>query len=279
MSKLPLNLEVVMPAVEQGLTVKSLAEIAWLLSRVGQHSIQNQYEPSPLALRQFWQSTKQLQQTWDEFLNSEPSVTADSKSRFEEVAAQLFATELVTRVWATILASIDRQTGKQDLTRIASNAVTGLMQIRHRLLTQLLKQEESGSWGADLDRLRRRCDRWTDMLIGNICGSEDVFQFAFDVDRAKDFAEEAAESDETSRPVELLVAAGVRLSLLGQLPNVMLDSPGFDGLIQSMLGSIPEQAFLDDGMLPSRRLAAKGHGNSNSLIPGLDFSRFRGRHS
>lgn len=268
-----------MPAVEQGPTVKSLAEVAWLLSRVGQHSIQNQCEPSPLALKQFWQCTRKLQQSWDEFLTSDACLEADSKTRFEEIAAQLFTTELVTRVWSTILASIDLQTGKQDLTRIATNAVNGFLQVRHRLLSQLLKQDCAASWAADLDRLRRRCDRWTDLLIGNICGGDDVFQFAFDVDRARDFAEEAAESGETARPVEFLVAAGVRLSLLGQLPNVSLDSPAFEGLVQSIMGSIPEQAFQDDGTLSSRRLSAKGDTESKSLIPGLDLSRFRGRHS
>lgn len=268
-----------MPAVEQGLTVKSLAEIAWMLSRVGQHSIQNQTEPSPQALRQFWQSTRQLQQTWDEFLSSDTCLAADSKSHFEEVAAQVFTTEMLARVWGTILASIDRRTGRQDLTRIAANSVSGLLQIRQRLLTQLLKQNVSGSWAADLDRLRRRCDRWTDLLIGNICGGEEVFQFAFDADRAKDFAEEAAESGTTTRPVEYLIAAGVRLSFLGQLPNVTLDSPAFAALTQSVLTSVPEQAFEEDGTLPSRRLRADGPSDLNSLIPGLDWSRFQGRHS
>lgn len=267
-----------MPAVEQGLTVKSLAEIAWMLSRVGQHSIQNQTEPSPQALRQFWQSTRQLQQTWDEFLSSDTCLAGNSKSDFEEVAAQVFTTEMLARVWGTILASIDRRTGRQDLTRIAANSVSGLLQIRQRLLTQLLKQNITGSWAADLDRLRRRCDRWTDLLIGNICGGEEVFLFAVDVDRAKDFAEEAAESG-SSRPVELLIAAGVRLSFLGQLPNVTLDSPAFAALTQSILSSVPEQAFQEDGTLPSRRLRADGPSQPSSLIPGLDWSRFQGRHS
>jgi hypothetical protein len=268
-----------MPAVEQGPTIKSLAEVAWLLSRVGQHSIQNHCEPSPLALKQFWQSARTLQQVWDEFLNSEACLEPDSQARFEEVAAQLFTTELVTRVWSTILAGIDLQTGKQDLTRIATNTVNGFLQVRHRLLSQLLKLDCSAAWAGDLERLRRRCDRWTDLLIGNICGADEIFQFAFDVDRAKDFAEEAAESDETARPVEFLVAAGVRLSLLGQLPNVTLDSPAFEGLVQSIMGSVPEQAFLEDGTLSSRRKSSKGESASTSLIPGLDLSRFRGRHS
>lgn len=240
-----------MPTVEPGLTVKSLAEVAWLVARVGRRMIETETEPSSTALQSFWQSTRQLQRLWDESVEDELNSPA-GRTRFEETATQLFATELLVRVWATILGSIDQRTGRDDLTRIASNSVNGLLQIRHRLLSHLLKQNVPAAWAADLDRVRRRCDRWTDLLIGNLCGGREFFQFAFDPERARDFAVESLESDSGSHPVELLVAAGVQLSLLGQLPEIPLGSTTFERLIQSILGSIPEQAFHRDGSLRSQ---------------------------
>ncbi len=270
-----------MPTVKPGLTVKSLAEVAWLVSRVGRQMIETQAEPSSAALRGFWQNTRQLQRSWAEFLD-EPF--ADDTTRFQEVATQLFTTELLARVWATILGSIDQRTGRNDLTRIATNAVSGLMQIRNRMLSTLLSQSTpSASWAADLDRLRRRCERWTDLLIGNLCGCDDYFQFAFDPDRARDFAEEARESDPSPHPVALLVAAGVRLSFLGQLPDGALDSTSFAAMIQSILASIPEQAFHRDGSLRERPIPnletvqTSPHRSDDVLLPGITLENVRRR--
>lgn len=274
-----------MPKVEPGLTVKSLAEVAWLVSRVGRRMIESQSEPSPQALRDFWQSTRQLQKAWDQILNDADGVK--ESTRLEELAAQLFTSELLARVWATVLAGIDQRTGRNDLTRIAYNAVSGLMQMRNRLLSQiLLRSGATESWSADLDRLRRRCDRWTDLLIGNLSGREELFQYAFDIDRARDFAAEATESDQNAPPVELLIAAGLRLSFLGQLPDATLDSPAFTGMLQSILCSLPEHAFEDNGLLPvdmtARQLAIAPlptGSSSDVLIPGISLTQLRRRFS
>lgn len=276
-----------MPTVEPGLTVKSLAEVAWLVSRLGRQMIESESEPSSTALRDFWQTTRALQRTWDQFLDQEPFSSPAAATRLEEIAAQVFTTELLARVWATILGSIDQRTGRNDLTRIATNTISGLLQIRNRLLTHILHESApSGSWASDLDRLRRRCDRWTDLLIGNLCGADEYFQFAFDAERAQDFAEDARDGVNSSHPVDLLVAAGVRLSFLGQLPEVSLDSPAFEGLMQSILGSLPEQAFYRDGSLREQLLPAANapkiepHDSADDvLLPGISLASLRRRFS
>jgi len=274
-----------MPKVEPGLTVKSVAEVAWLVARVGRQMMESTSEPSPQALRDFWQNSRQLQKTWDQALNEAQDSIAPE--RLQDLAAQLFTSELLARVWATVLAGVDQRTGRNDLSRIASNAVSGLMQIRNRLLSQvLLRADVTESWMAELDRLRRRCDRWTDLLIGNLSGHGELFQFAFDVDRARDFAAEACDSDSNAPPVELLIAAGIRLSFLGQLPDVALDSPAFEGMLQSILGSIPQQAFQQDGSLHvgvtsrPRMVAPPATDSSDDvLLPGISLAHLRRRFS
>lgn len=272
-----------MRLVEPGLTVKSLAEVAWLVSRAGRATIESGTEPSATSLRQFWQSARQLQRDWDQSLGAESGLPLDS-TQFEATAAQLFATELLVRVWATVLATIDVRTGKNDLTRIAGNTVSGLLQLRHQVLGRLVDQPESPSWAAALDRLRRRCDRWTDLLIGNLVGNDDVFQFAFDPDRARDFAEEARMGD-SIHPVELLISAGVHLSFLGHLPDITLDSSAYQELIRSILQSIPADAFNDDGSLHSPllpQLEKCGEFDDAScpdevLLPGISLESLRRR--
>lgn len=276
-----------MPPVEPSLTVKSLAEIAWFVSRVGRQLIELNAEPSPEALRSFWQNARKLQRHWDDQLNDPRLDSATDRQRVENLMAQQLITEMVARVWATVLAGIDLQTGRRDLTRVATNAVNGLQQIRHRLLSCLLDQPGDNipaAWTADLDRLRRRCDRWTDLLIGHLCGSIDCFQFAIDGERARDFAEDSQLPDPCARPVDLLVAASVRLSFLGQLPDADLDPPEFAALVQSILGSIPEQAFDHSGILKTQRipdsiLGAPVDLDQDVLLPGVSLTSLRRRFS
>lgn len=277
-----------MPTVQPGLNVKSLAEVAWLVARLAPGMIQTHSTPPSTALREFWQSNRALQQHWDEFLDVQGS-TIIEQTRFEEVATQLFTTEMLARVWATLLGRLDEETGGNDLTRIAANSVSGLLQIRNRLVSCLLLPEVPPAWGAEMDRLRRRCDRWTDLLIGKVCGGGDYFQFAMNPDRARDFAEEARAGDPCAPSVELLVAAGVRLSFLGQLPEIGFDSPAFERLIQSILRCLPEVMFDQNGTLriPSPSGADQAGSKDsdgcavscadNVLIPGISLDNLKRR--
>ena len=46
--------------------------------------------------------------------------------------------------------------------------------------------------GVMLNRLRRRMERWTDMLLGRIMLQHDISDLAFDAQRARDFATDLA---------------------------------------------------------------------------------------
>ena len=284
-----------MPEVTPGSTIKSLVEVAWLTARVGRQIIAGRAEPSPDALRAFWQSTRVLQQHWTEQLDDWSPATDPELLQLEEITAQFLTTELMSRVWATVLAGLDRQTGKNDLTRIARNVVNGLRQLRHRVLSQLLTA--SAAWegrAAEIDRLRRRCDRWTDLLVGHVAGIEGTFDFALNPERARDFAEEYAEEASVSRSaMNRLVSTGLRLAFVGQLPEVHLNHPAFDRMTQSVLGSFPQTAFQCDGMLPP---AIEQNGfegidpherpvsetpldptSNDVLLPGISFAKLRRR--
>ena len=252
-----------MHSVEVGLSVKSLAEVALLVSRVGRCVIADGHEPSPNSLREFWQQTRALQQQWTSRLDAWSAEADPELSQLAELGAQLFISELLTRVWSTVLLGVDRQTGRDDLSRVARNAVSSLLQVRHGVMSRLLQQPDtSASQVAEIERLRRRSDRWTDLLIGNLAGSHDLFEFAFDVERAKDFATESIEYDPATgpHPVEHLVAAGLRMAFLGQLSGTPLTEPAFQQLVQSILGALPQDAFHQDGSLRSvleRRVSSR----------------------
>ncbi|MBC8116131.1 MAG: hypothetical protein H7062_17230 [Candidatus Saccharimonas sp.] len=252
-----------MRSVETGLSVKSLVEVALLASRVGRCAIEDRCEPSSNSLRDFWQQTRELQKHWTSRLDAWSAETDPELSQLAELSIQLFTSELLTRVWSTVLLGIDQQTGRDDLSRIARNAVSGLLQVRHGVMSRLLQQPDSLSKHvAEIERMRRRCDRWADLLIGNLAGSRELFEFAFEVERARDFATESMDYDPSTgpHPVEHLVAAGLRMAFLGQLPETPLTEPAFLRLVQSILGALPQEAFHRDGPLRSvleRRVSSR----------------------
>lgn len=252
-----------MHSVETGFSVKSLVEVALLASRVGRCAIEDRCEPSPNSLRDFWQQTRELQKHWTSQLEAWSAEDDLELIQLAELSTHLFASELLTRVWSTVLLGIDQQTGRDDLSRVARNAVGSLLQVRHGVLSRLLQQPGSSSpQVAEIERLRRRCDRWTDLLIGNLAGRRDLFEFAFEVERARDFATESIEYDPATgpNPVEHLVTAGLRMAFLGQLPETPLAEPAFLRLVQSILGALPQEAFHRDGSLRSvleRRVSSR----------------------
>ena len=56
--------EVSMSSEEFGLTIRSVAELALVVSRAGDQLLDEGTIPTTAALRAFWQSSRRLQQRW-----------------------------------------------------------------------------------------------------------------------------------------------------------------------------------------------------------------------
>ena len=234
------------------LSAKSLAELALVVSQVAPGMLDDHCTPSSESLCGFWQSNRMLQKQWMNELDAGASATLQEVQIFERLAPRLFTSEILVRTFSTLLASLDTRLGTDDLTRVGRNVVSGMLQIRMKVLSRLLAIPEiHRDRVLKIDRLRRRCDRWTDLLVGTIAIRRNCFEFAFDRDRARDFGEEAmfAEVEYRSRPFEHLVSAGLRVTFLQHLSNDAFDEPEFLTLTQSILSSIPRQTLHRDGSL------------------------------
>jgi len=237
-----------------GLSAKSLAELALVVSQVAPSLLDATVTPPVESLQAFWRSNRMLQKRWQNELNVETNAGVPDIELLERLAPRVFTSEILVRTFSTLLASLDQQNGADDLSRVARNVVSGLLQIRLTIFSRLLDVPEKFHGRVlKIDRLRRRCDRWTDLLIGTIAIRNDCFEFAFDPDRARDFGEEAmfADSADGPRPFEHLVSAGLRVTFLQHLSSQSFDEPEFLSLTQSILSSIPCQTLHRDGSLRS----------------------------
>ncbi len=247
-----------------GLSAKSLAELALVVSQVAPGILEETKAPSSESIREFWRSNRLLQKRWMNELDAGTNARSQEIELFERLAPRVFTSEILIRTFGTLLSALDRRRGTDDLTRVARNVTCGLLQIRVKLLSQLLSVHENDHDRVlKIDRLRRRCDRWNDLLVGTIAIKDNCFEFAFDPDRARDFGEESifAETEFGSRPFEHLVSAGLRGTFLQHLSNQNFDESEFLILTKSILSCIPRQALHRDGSFRTsleRRIYSSG---------------------
>jgi hypothetical protein len=99
------------------------------------------------------------------------------------------------------------------------------------------------SHAIELNQLRRRVERWTDMLLAHLADCIPIDEFAFDPQRARDFADdldrEASQSDR--RFTSQLVVASLRGSFARGLAAI---SPNLD--LNRRIGAALLAAFPDE---------------------------------
>lgn len=105
-------------------------------------------------------------------------------------AEEILTSEILTRVWTALLC-FPQHGDLSEREPIARNIYLAHQEARNRVLKLLTHPELlSTSDAIALNRLRRRCERWTDLLLAYLSQHGEVEEFAFDTDRMHDFAED-----------------------------------------------------------------------------------------
>ena len=157
---------------------------------------------------------------------------------------EILASELLTRLWTAAAAAYDAARGDQELSPVARNIFSGHLDARRRLLALLadgrviLLPE-----AVQLNHLRRRVERWTDMLLAHLAPLIDIEEFAFEPARARDFAEDLdhesahAETRFTSQLVLVSLRASFADGLSDRSPNADLNRR----IGAAILGALPRR--------------------------------------
>jgi len=163
------------------------------------------------------------------------------------VLEEILVTELLTRVWAAVAAACDSARGRQELDPIAQNVFRSHLDARRRLLAIVAEARAIALPHAVLlNELRRRVERWTDMLLAHVAPFIDVTPFAPEPARARDFAEDldhqSTQSD--SRLTGEIILASLRASFTDGLENRSPNSDLNRRIASALLGMLP--ASTDD---------------------------------
>lgn len=249
------------PEVAEGLvSLRAVAEVALLTSLQSSTFIDRLRCPEA-SVTAYWKHARTLQQRWWRELEAwrqrfglphglhRSEITAALSAMLEEY----FVAELLTRVWTGILIAADRHDRTLGFEALARNVFLGQLQARRRALMLMLDAPAALQDAVvPADRLRRRCERWTDMLLGHLVEQYDLGEFVFEPARAREFGEERRQDpDSTNRPVHLLLQTGLRLAFNNHLPRDRLLGAEYAPLLRSILACFPGSAFDSSGLLRS----------------------------
>ena len=120
------------------------------------------------------------------------------------------------------------------------------------------KAQQLGIEAVVLNRMRRRNERWNDMLLSYLPSKTDVAEFAFSTARVKEFATDARESDHSDTAWTLLLAS-LRLAYQRYAcepsPNENLN----ERISSGILACLPSELFDSNGSIKSLWLLRMQH--------------------
>lgn len=220
---------------------------------------------APLAegpLCVYWQHSKtlwpRLRRELEELcVQSDAEVSPDRIPRMIATASDLLVGELLTRVAGAVLTACDRRQRLQRGEPIARNVLAVHQQCRASVLRVLLHSTSlPADRLAELDRLRRRVERWTDLLLGPLIAhyGDELSDFAFDQRRARDFGEEQIYTrlQSTASPAWSFLLAGLRSAFPSSSTAVSQTDPTMP-ILRSVMALFPENVFRTEGPIHSLR--------------------------
>lgn len=179
---------------------RELVELAAIVSAHGPVLVRGTHRLSTTAVEQYWATSKCRLDRWGRSLKGfAEDAAADDDPRWRRahwsfvrgVLEEVLTGEVLTRVWTAVLSAYDQHRGSNEAEPIARSVLIGHLEARHRVLTLLVRGPGIDAEAAvKLNHLRRRTERWTDLLVGYLIGLHDVAEFAADCTRARDFAED-----------------------------------------------------------------------------------------
>ncbi len=172
--------------------LRQTAEVAALASMVSEHVVQAEEPIATNALHAYWKSSQLRLKCWFAGLRTSPPGRTTTLPPFHLrqqvcLSREILVAELLTRVWSTVLLARDVYHANDECQQLARHVFLGQMEARHEVLKMLADPNRLPSRETTaIDRLRRRVERWTDVLVGPMVIQYGVTDFAFDVERAKD---------------------------------------------------------------------------------------------
>jgi len=138
--------------------------------------------------------------------------TSESIAETMRLVEEVLLSQLFARIWAALLTvhdqknQVEKSERQQDIGKQIVNSHSESANRAMELLKSLLPSNHPRA--EIVNRLRRRTERWTDMLIAQMAENVDLFFYAFDENRVRDII--AVNSRAKDRPTVGMLIGGVQ---------------------------------------------------------------------
>jgi hypothetical protein len=241
---------------------RELVELASILSAQGPTLIRGAPQLSSHGVQQYWTAAKCRLDRWARNLKSfaADATQVDATTvrvqwpYVRGVLEEILTGEVLTRVWTAVLCLYDRQHGGNEFESLARSIMIGHMEARHRVLMLLVRGPGVDAEGAvKLNHLRRRAERWTDLLVGHLARYGDVAELAIDAQRAVEFSRdlEFQTDQEGGRQAWPLLQASLRAAFQRGLAAVSPNEDLNAQIASAILSCFPADLFDSTGLFRS----------------------------
>lgn len=209
------------------------------------------------ALEQYWTASKCRLERWQRALpraSEQSAILTPDYRRLQVILEEVLASELLTRTFTAAAIAYDAHHGEAEVEPIARSVMMGHQDARNRVLSlMLLGRGFDFSAAVKLNRLRRKVERWCDMLLAHFASAIDITSLAFEGARAEEFA---ADFQLQSSPAmndlsQQLAMASMRASFrsLEETPTPNADLN--DRIATAVLGCFRDEMFDSTGIVQS----------------------------
>ena len=198
-----------------------MAEIGGWLSICSEVFTQGGKPANATQAMRYWAASKCRLQRWQAALKvfendfENPCDMHDPWHAIEVVIQEILISEVLTRVWTVVLIQHDRHINHNEMQSIGQSVFIGHLETRNRAMRLMIKNRGSNQSAYDrLEALRRRMERWVDLLLSRVSDLELAIQFGFDEHRVRDFAADRhMENHQRRDQVQKLLLASLSSSL------------------------------------------------------------------
>ncbi len=208
-------------------------------------------ERMALIAQQYWTVSRNRVARWNEELAAALRKQKSNQLRDEveiqfavQLLEEVLVSQLYTRIWGGLLAYYDLQQGLGDedrLSGLGQSIVSCHEDACNRALELLQLLQEAGSTRAEVvNRLRRRIERWTDMLLAQMSKNIDLTAYSFDKNRMRDIV--AVNSQTTDSPTVNMLVSGIQAAQIETFESGY--TPKMNHKLASMsLSCLPNEAW------------------------------------
>lgn len=208
----------------------------------------------------FWNHTRQRLHGWlRQMHESEVELCSGQAlkrrvcwNRLEGTLAEILSAELLTRVWCGVLTAYDLRHESSYAGPIARGVLLGQAKARRDALRLLAEcPAELRERAGRLDQWRRKVERWTDVLLGNLVVQYSLSELAFVEERAREFGLvlSVQGSGDPRQSVWGFVVAGLRLAFTAQGSCAWEPSADDAPILRAVLATFPADAFTAEGVI------------------------------